>query len=155
MIPTALHEGKVPSNAPNEQLIHNAPDLHPETQSEVQNQGEREDHGTVAERPSETPSEHVPGDNCAGQDAHDTVKSGRSRGECPCRGTALPCIDLLGGGKDWKDRAIGGAAIVFDVAKAAAEAFGPLKAALEAASTVYNQYKVRSWPFVTEFPLTN
>ena len=48
-------------------------------------------------------------------------------------------------GRDWKNRAIGGAALVFDVAKAAAEAFGPLKAALEAASTVYDQYKVRSW----------
>jgi len=50
---------------------------------------------------------------------------------------------------------MGGAAIVFDVANAAAEAFGPLKAALEAASTVYDQYKVRSWPSVTKFLLTN
>jgi len=33
--------------------------------------------------------------------------------------------------------------IVLEVAKAAAEAFGPVKAALEAASTVYTQYKVR------------
>ena len=41
--------------------------------------------------------------------------------------------------------AIGGAGIVFNVAKAAAEAFGPLKGALEAASTVYDQYKVRSF----------
>ena len=34
--------------------------------------------------------------------------------------------------------------LVFDIAKAAAEAFSPLKAALEAASAVYNQYKVHS-----------
>jgi len=62
---------------------------------------------------------------------------------------------LLGAGGKWKDSAIGGAAIIFDVAKAAAEAFGPLKAALEAASTVYNQYKVRSWPSVVKLLLTS
>ena len=45
-----------------------------------------------------------------------------------------------------KDRTIRGAGLVFGVAKAAAEVFGPLKAALGAASTVYDQYKVRSFP---------
>lgn len=51
--------------------------------------------------------------------------------------------------------AIGGTGLAFDVAKAAAGAFSPLKAALEAASTIYNQYKVRSLPPVVKFPLTN
>ena len=49
-------------------------------------------------------------------------------------------------GRDWKDRAIGTAALVLDVAKGAAEAFGPLKAVLEAVSTVYDQYKVHPFP---------
>jgi len=61
---------------------------------------------------------------------------------------------ILGAGRDWKDRAIGGAALVFDVATAAAETFGPLKATLEAISTVYNQYKVRSLPTAVAFLLT-
>ena len=47
-------------------------------------------------------------------------------------------------GRDWKDRTIGSAALVLDVAKGAAEAFGPLKAVLETVSAVYNQYKVLS-----------
>lgn len=50
--------------------------------------------------------------------------------------------------RDWKDRAVGSAALVFDVARGAAEAFGPLKAVLETVSTVYNQYKVCSPPSV-------
>jgi len=58
-------------------------------------------------------------------------------------------------GRDWKDRAIGGAVIVLEVAKATAEAFGPLKAALEAASTIYNQYKVHSQPSTIRFSLFN
>jgi len=81
-IPTAQHEGEVPSNAPKEELSRNAPDLHAETQSEVLNRGEREDHGTVTEGPSEAHS------------VLDTVKSGKSGGECPYDGTTLACIDL-------------------------------------------------------------
>jgi len=42
-----------------------------------------------------------------------------------------------------------------EVAKAAAEAFGPLKAALEATSTVYTQYKVRPQPSFVELLLIN
>jgi len=90
---TALREQEVPSSAPNEQLSHDAPDLHAETQLEVGNQGEREDHGTVAERPSEAPK-RTSSDNHVGEDTSDTVKSGRSRGECLCCGTTLAQIDL-------------------------------------------------------------
>ena len=91
---TALHEREVPSNAPNKQLGRNAPDLHVETQLEVGNQGEREDHGTVAERPSEAPPKRTSSDDHVGEDASDTVKPGRSRGECPCHGTTLARTDL-------------------------------------------------------------
>ena len=71
-IPTALHEGGVPSNVLSEQLGHNAPDLYyAKTQSEVRNRGEREDHGTVAEQP-EAPFEHSSSD----EDAYDTAHSG-------------------------------------------------------------------------------
>jgi len=94
MILTALHEQEVPSNASNETPGRNAPDLHADTQSEVGNRGERVDHGTVAERPSKTPSEHIPGDSHAGEGVSDTVKLGRSSGERPCRDTALPFIEL-------------------------------------------------------------
>lgn len=47
--------------------------------------------------------------------------------------------------RDWKDTVIGGAGLVLDVAKGAAEAFGPLKAVLATVSTVYGQYKVHSF----------
>ena len=40
------------------------------------------------------------------------------------------------------DRVLGGAAFAFDVAKGAAEAFGPLKAALASISVVYTKYQV-------------
>ena len=40
--------------------------------------------------------------------------------------------------------------LAFDVAKAAAEAFGPLKAALESVSTIYAQYKARLPHFVED-----
>jgi len=90
---TALHEREVPSNAPNELLNRSAPDLHAEKPSEVGNRGGCEDHGTVAKRPSEAPSEHILGDNHVGEDANDTGKSGRSMGECPCHGATLACID--------------------------------------------------------------
>ena len=94
MILTAPHEQEVPSNASNEKPGRNAPDLHAETQSEVGNRGERVDHGTVAERPSKTPSEHIPGDSHVSEGASDTVKLERSSGGCQCRGIALLCIDL-------------------------------------------------------------
>jgi len=91
MILTALHEREVPSNASNEEPDRNAPDLHAETQSEVGNRGEREDHGTVA---LEAPSEHIPGDNHTGEDTNGTGRSERSRGECPRHVITLAYIDL-------------------------------------------------------------
>jgi len=83
MVFTALHEREVPSNAPNERISRNAPDLHAETRLEVGDQEEREDHGTVTERPLNTPPKCTSSDNHVGEDASDTVKSGRSRGESP------------------------------------------------------------------------
>lgn len=50
--------------------------------------------------------------------------------------------------RDWKDRTVGGAELVLDVAKGVAEAFVPLKAVLQTVSVVYNQYKVCSLPSV-------
>lgn len=47
-------------------------------------------------------------------------------------------------GRDWRDRTAGGVALALDVAKGAAGVFPPLKATLEAISTVYSQYKVYS-----------
>ena len=94
MIPTALHEGEVPSSPSNEQLSRNTPDLHAETQSEVGNRGEREDHGTVAGRSSEAPSEHKSGGAHVGRDAPEAVKLGKSKGECHCYGTILARVDL-------------------------------------------------------------
>jgi hypothetical protein len=62
-MPTILiapHEREVPSNAPNEQLGHSAPDLYSaEREPEVRNRGECEDQGTVAERPQEAPPERT------------------------------------------------------------------------------------------------
>jgi len=43
--------------------------------------------------------------------------------------------------------ALGVGGILFDVAQEAAEAFGPLKAALGAISTIYEKYEVRLRPF--------
>ena len=44
---------------------------------------------------------------------------------------------------DWKGPVLGGAAILFDIAKAGAETFVPLKAVLGAISIVYQNYEVR------------
>lgn len=48
--------------------------------------------------------------------------------------------------QEWKDTALGGAAILFGVAKAGAEAFGPLKAVLCSLSVIYENFEVRSQP---------
>lgn len=50
--------------------------------------------------------------------------------------------------------ALGGAGILFDVASAAAEAFGPLKATLSAISTIYEKYEVRLQSFAQNGFLT-
>ena len=45
--------------------------------------------------------------------------------------------------RGWKDTALGGAAILFGVAKEAAEVFAPLKATLGAVYAIYKNYEVR------------
>ena len=54
-------------------------------------------------------------------------------------------------GRGWKDTAISGAELVFEVAKGASEAFGPLKAVLMTVSAVYDQYKVHQLPSARNF----
>jgi len=55
----------------------------------------------------------------------------------------------------WTNTALGVGGILFDVAQEAAEAFGPLKAALGAISTIYEKYEVRLRPFTQNTFLTN
>ena len=82
IIPIVLHEREVPSNATNEELSHTAHDPHhAKTQPEAQNQAEREGQGTGVNRPPEASPEHISGDDHVGEDAHEAVQSGRSRGE--------------------------------------------------------------------------
>ena len=86
---------------------------------------------------------HMSEPGLTAEDSQDTVQSGRSRGEYRASLVAhtwflrIPVME-----RDWKDRAVGTAGIALDVAKGAAEAFGPLKAVLEAVSALYSQYKV-------------
>ena len=94
MILTALDEQGVPLNAPNEELGHNAPALHrAETKSEARrNRGESEDQGIAVERPSAP--EQISGDDYLGEGGRGTGKSGKFKGECPCRSTTLVRTDL-------------------------------------------------------------
>jgi len=90
--PIALREQEQepegPPDAANEEHSHNAPDPHhAETQSEVQNRGERDDQRTVAARPESS-------DNHAGQSVHDTAQPEGSRGEFRCPGGNPNFIDL-------------------------------------------------------------
>ena len=92
---TAVHEHDVTSNAPNEGLGHTAHDrYHADSQSEARNPGKHEDQGTIAEGPSEVSPEHLSGDDHVGKDAHDTVHSGRSGGECLCPGNTLLSLTI-------------------------------------------------------------
>ena len=93
MILTELHERGVLSNDQNEEPGHNTPDLQAETQSEARDR-EHEGQGPVAEQPSKTPPGQISGDDRVGEDEHDTVKSKKSRGECPCCGVTLGHADL-------------------------------------------------------------
>ena len=84
MIPIAPHE-QAPSNAPTEQIGHNALELdHSQRESEVQNLEKRDYQGTIAKRPSAAVAE------CA-HDGDQVSKRARyvvwSTGECQCRGT--------------------------------------------------------------------
>ena len=62
------------------------------------------------------------------------------------------CQPLLVVEGDWKDPVLGGAAILFEVAKACSEAFVPLKAVLGAISVIYQNYEVRLQPFAQTRP---
>jgi len=93
MILAAVNEHGVTSHDPSKEPGHAAHDLHStDPQSEAQDRGEREDQGAVADRPSEASPERVPGDDRVDEDAHDTVQSGKPRGEHPSPG-ALAWIE--------------------------------------------------------------
>ncbi|KAF9642095.1 hypothetical protein BDM02DRAFT_2703619, partial [Thelephora ganbajun] len=116
------HERELPSNLPNGQLSHNAPDLSSaESQSETQNRVECEDRATVTERPHEAPPEPISEDDRTGKNAHDTVQS---------EGSGV--VE-----RDGKDTALGVAAIRVDVQKGPARGFGSLKDVLGTISAVY------------------
>jgi hypothetical protein len=86
----ALRERKVPSNAPNEQLGHDAPDIYSaERESEVRNQCECEDQGTVAERLPEAPPEHTFDDDDVSEGSYYTARSEGFGGESRCPGNIL------------------------------------------------------------------
>ena len=88
MVSTALHKQEIPPNTTNQEPSHNASDPHhPETQSEVRNQGENNDQETAADRPPESSGDHVR------QDAHYDAQSERSRGERQCPDSILVPID--------------------------------------------------------------
>jgi len=57
--------------------------------------------------------------------------------------------------EDWKGPVLGGATILFDITKACAETFVPLKAVLGAISVVYQNYEVRLQPYAQNTSLTN
>ena len=95
MILKAAHEQEVPSNPPKEHFSHNTPDLSSaERESEAQNQGERDDQGTVTERPLEAPPERLSEGGHIGEGVHAAVQLGIPRGECQCRGSIPACINL-------------------------------------------------------------
>ncbi|KAF9646545.1 hypothetical protein BDM02DRAFT_3118483 [Thelephora ganbajun] len=78
------HEREVPSNAPNQQLSYDIPDLSSaESQSEVRNRVECEDRGTVTRQPPEPPPERISKDHHIGEDVDGSVQLG-SRGEWWC-----------------------------------------------------------------------
>ena len=89
----APHEREIPSDSLNKELSHSAHDLHrPEAQSEAQNQGKREDHGTVNQPRGASP-ERISNNDRVGEDVHGAVQSAKSGGERPCADNTLACID--------------------------------------------------------------
>ncbi|KAF9646214.1 hypothetical protein BDM02DRAFT_276880 [Thelephora ganbajun] len=134
-----VHEREVPSDAPNEQLSHDAPDLSAERQSEVQNRMECEDRETVTEQPQEAPPERISEDDHISRDAHDAVQSGgsgvveRDYGNTTTEATAPPV----------------------DVPKEPTGGFSPLKIVLGTISAVYTHYKVRLQPSAQNSSLMN
>jgi hypothetical protein len=82
--PEQEQERGATSNVPSEEPGHGAPDLSSaaERELDVQNQGEHGDGETVAERPLDTPVEHVPEGYRVGEGAHAVVQPERSISEC-------------------------------------------------------------------------
>ena len=73
----------VPPVIPNEQLGQKVPDLHNDTGGlEGQDVGDREDQGTVAERPSAVTPKRTPDDDQLGERAQRHIQSRRPGGEC-------------------------------------------------------------------------
>jgi hypothetical protein len=73
------HEQAGPSNATNEELNRNTPDLLPATdrESDTQSQGGYEYQETVTQNPPEAPSEHVSEGDHVGEDAQGTIQPER------------------------------------------------------------------------------
>jgi hypothetical protein len=85
---TAVHEREreqgVNTNAPNNRLNRDAPGLSSnETRRELEDwdRQDRDDRGTVAERPTEIPPEDAFGGGRVGEDARDAVQLPKSEGE--------------------------------------------------------------------------
>ena len=146
MILTATHQRDTSSNVPDKNPGRAAHDLRPaDPLPAAPTQEVVEDEDVVTGGSPDMSPVHVHGVDHVGKGVDDAVQPAGPGGKCARDENVPLSLTTRPVGRDWKDRVIGGAALVFDVAKAAAEAFGPLKAALEAASTVYDQYKVRSW----------
>jgi hypothetical protein len=81
---TAIYEGEreqeVQTNPPNEQLD---PGLESSAEREFEdwNRQGREDRGTVTERPTGIPPEHMSDDSHIDEDSHEAVQFGTSEGE--------------------------------------------------------------------------
>jgi hypothetical protein len=125
-----------------EQLGRSTPDLHSvERDPKTRNQKEHEDQAPGVQQPSEIAPERTPG---GGQDG-DLAQPGRSRGESRCSQLHYsPYLSLPVKERGRVDRALGLGALAVDLAKGPAEAFGPLKAALESISVIYSKYQVCS-----------
>ena len=74
------HQREFPQKTPDEQLSHNAPNIHHiEMKSELRGQGESKNQGTVTEGPPNPPPKHTPVDDRLGEDVRHAV---RFEGEC-------------------------------------------------------------------------
>jgi hypothetical protein len=86
MFLTAIHEGESEegdfSGAPGEEPGYNAHRLSSaERESEDPNQQGHTERGTVAERATELPPDHISDDSHIGEESHDTLQFGVSEGE--------------------------------------------------------------------------
>ncbi|KAF9642269.1 hypothetical protein BDM02DRAFT_3193578 [Thelephora ganbajun] len=117
------HERQVPSNVPNQQPSHDAPDLSSaERQSEVQNWVECEDRGTVTEQPPEVSPECISEDDHIGEEVDDSVQLGSRE-------------------RDHRDTTLGATVTPVDVLRERAWGFGALKAVLGTISAIYANHE--------------